>query len=136
MGWFQSSIVGLPPFLIYLCVGGLLTVIFATVYVRLTPYDEFALIRSGNVAAALGCGGNMIGFSIPLDRVIAQSANIADCALWALIAAIVQWLVYVLIRLILKDLPAEIAKNNLAAGVILASMAIVAGMLNSASMAL
>ncbi len=120
----------------YLVVGGLLTVIFGFVYCRLTPHDELGLVRAGNLAAAIALGGNLIGFSIPLDRVIQQSSSVADCVLWAAIAAIVQWLVYLLSRLLFKDLSAQITANNTAVAILQASIAIVAGMLNSASMAL
>ncbi len=120
----------------YVCVGGLLTVIFAVVYCKLTPHNELSLIKSGNLAAAIAFGGNLIGFSIPLDRVIGQSSSVLDCVVWATIAAIVQWLVYLLCRCFFKDLSSQIAGNNTAVATMLASVAIVAGMLNSASMAL
>ena len=136
MGGIASSLTGLPPFLMYVCVGGLLTIIFGAVYCRLTPHDEFGLVRAGNLAGAIAFGGNLIGFSIPLDRVIGQASSVLDCVIWATIAAIVQWLVYLLCRFFFKDLSAQIAANNVAVAMMLASIAIVAGMLNSASMAL
>lgn len=136
MGGIASSLAGLPPFLMYVVVGGLLTVIFAVVYCRLTPHDEFALVREGNLAAAVAFGGNLIGFSIPLDRVIAQASSILDCVIWAAIAAVVQWLVYLLCRFFFPNMSAQITGNNVAVATLLASAAIVAGMLNSASMAL
>ena len=41
-------------------------VLFAIIYMAITPYDEIALIRKGSGAAALSFGGTIIGFSLPL----------------------------------------------------------------------
>ncbi len=133
---FGQLLVGLPAFVTYVVAGGLLTLIFGVVYCRLTPHDEIGLIRAGNLAAAIALGGNLIGFSIPLDRVIQQASSLIDCILWAAIAAIVQWLVYLLARVFIKDLSQKIAESNVAVATMLASVAIVAGMLNSAAMTL
>ena len=35
---------------------------FAAVYLKVTPFDELALIRDGNAAATLSFGGALIGF--------------------------------------------------------------------------
>ena len=43
-----------------------LTALFLAIYVRITPYREFALIRAGNVAAAASLSGALLGFVIPL----------------------------------------------------------------------
>jgi putative membrane protein len=136
MGFNLFHLGGIPPFVTYFIVGGLLTVIFTVVYIRLTNHDELALIRAGNTAAAIALSGNLLGFSIPLDKVISQSASIPECLLWALAAAVVQWSVYVGARLLVPDLSSEVARGNTAVAVQLAAFAIVAGMLNSAAMAL
>jgi len=132
----QASLAGLPAFVMYLLAGGLLTVLFGAVYIRLTPHDELALVRSGNLAAAIALGGNLLGFSIPLDRAIQQASSLGDCTIWALVAAIVQWGVYLLVRFLMKDLAGAIAGNNVAVATLLAAVAIVAGLLNAASMTL
>jgi putative membrane protein len=130
------STVGLQPFIIYFAVGAALTVVFAALYIRLTAHDEIALIRQGNVAAAIALGGNLAGFSIPLDKAIAQAGSVADCLLWAFVALVVQLLVYGLVRLLVPGLSAQIAANNTAAATFLALVAIVGGMLNAAAMTL
>ena len=52
---------------------------FAAIYLRLTAHDEIALIRSGNLSAAVALGGNLVGFSVPLEKAIAQASSIPDC---------------------------------------------------------
>ena len=49
---FRESVGGLDDFALYFVVSLVLVAVFLAVYVRITPYREFALIREGNVAAA------------------------------------------------------------------------------------
>lgn len=130
------SAVGLQPFALYFAVGAALTIVFAALYLKLTAHDELALIREGNLAAAIALGGNLAGFSIPLDKAISQAGSIGDCILWAGVALIVQLLVYGLVRILVPDLSAKIENNNVAAATFLAFTAWVGGMLNAASMTL
>ena len=85
---------------------------FTALYLRITEHDEIALMREGNVAAALALAGTMIGFAIPLARTITQSASLLDMLIWALVALVVQILVYLLVRLVFRDLSARIAKGG------------------------
>ena len=47
-----------------------LLAIFAAIYVRVTPYNEIALIREGNMAASISLSGALIGFVLPLASAI------------------------------------------------------------------
>ena len=42
------------------------------------------------LAAALNLGGAILGFCLPLASTIAHSVSIADVAMWALVALVVQ----------------------------------------------
>lgn len=132
----MSSLAGIPAFGLYFGLGALLTTVFAMVYVRLTAHDELALIRSGNLAAALAFGGNLAGFSIPLDKAISQAAGLFDCILWSGIALGVQAAVYLGVRTLIPDLSQKIEQNNTAVATFLAFAAIVGGLLNAAAMTL
>ncbi len=131
-----ASLAGLPPFALYFALGAVLTVLFAAVYMKLTAHDEIALIRQGNLAAALALGGNLAGFSIPLDKAISQAGSVPDCIVWAVVALVVQLLVYLVARTLIPDLSRKIEENNVAAATFLAIAAISGGMLNAASMTL
>ena len=48
-----QSIAGFPDFLAYFAFALAILALFVTIYVRATPYREFALIREGNIAAAI-----------------------------------------------------------------------------------
>ena len=65
----------LPAFLAYFAVGVVLITVFFMVYVNVTPYDEIALIRQGNIAAAIGLSGALFGFALPVANVIATATR-------------------------------------------------------------
>jgi hypothetical protein len=65
-----------PNFAAYFAVGGALTALFVALYSNMTPHREIALIRAGNVAAAIALTGALVGFVIPLASVVAHSAGI------------------------------------------------------------
>jgi hypothetical protein len=67
-----------PNFVAYFAVGGVLTALFVALYSNLTPHREIALIRAGNVAAAIALSSALVGFVIPLASVVAHSAGIID----------------------------------------------------------
>ena len=61
-----NSLAGLPAFLIYFCVAGVLVTAYLFVYTWVTPHDEFSLLRANNTAAALSLGLSVVGFALPL----------------------------------------------------------------------
>ncbi|WP_454836294.1 DUF350 domain-containing protein [Pseudomonas lini] len=121
-------------FVLYILGAAVLFALFQFIYTRITPHREFELIRSGNVAAAIALGGAMIGFAIPASNVIAYSISILDFVVWAVIAAFVQLLAFLVTSLVLKGASERIKKGEIAAGIYIAAVAISVGMLNAACM--
>ena len=95
----STSIAGLPLFLAYLGTAAVLTGIYIVVYMWVTPHAEIKLIRENNLAAAVAFAGSLIGFSLPLANTIAGSVSLVDCAIWGLIALVVQILIYFIARI-------------------------------------
>ena len=60
------------------------------VYTRVTPHNEFQLIRDNDPAAAIALGLSLLGFVLPVVSAIAHAANVVDCLIWSAIALIVQ----------------------------------------------
>lgn len=125
---------GLPAFLLYFAVGSALIAAFAVIYMRLTAHDEVALIRAGNLSAAIALGGNLAGFSVPLEKAIEQAATVPDLVIWALVAMAIQFAAYGLVRLLVPDLSRRIEENHIPAAALLAVVAVVCGTLAGASM--
>jgi putative membrane protein len=127
-----ASLATLPSFLAYF-VGALALVgIFVAVYVRVTPYSEFALIAAGNVAAAISLGGAVIGFAMPLASVIAHSVGWLDMIVWGLVALIVQVLVYVGARAVMPTIAEHVRQGRIAPATALAVASLTVGLLNAA----
>lgn len=102
------------------------------VYTAITPYHEFRMIRSGNIAAMLSLAGVVIGFTLTLISVVLNARNVVDMTIWALIALVIQLVAFVLVSLVMPHFRAEMEKGNAAAGGLLGTVALVVGMLTAA----
>jgi putative membrane protein len=109
-------------------------VIYLAVYVRVTPYREFALIRGGNAAAAASVSGSLLGFVLPLASAVIHSVNPWDMAIWAVVALVVQIVVYLVVRALMPGIVRHIPEGRVGAGVILGAVSLAAGILNAACM--
>ena len=134
MDIIQVSIRGFPAFMLYFAATLALLGLFLAIYIRITPYRELALIREGNSAATASLTGAMLGFVIPLARSVTQSANLADMALWGLIALVVQLLVYFACTRLMPGLTADIPAGKAAPGIFLGAVSVATGILNAACM--
>lgn len=127
----QDAVLG---FVTYLIGAAILFAIFQFIYTRITPHKEFELIRSGNTAAAIALAGAIIGFAIPASNVIAHSVSLLDFIVWAVIAAVVQLLAFLVTSLVLKGTSERIRNGEIASAVYVAAVAISVGLLNAACM--
>jgi putative membrane protein len=129
-----QSFAGFDDFLVYLTVAVAYFAAYLAIYVRITPYPEIRLIRGGNVAAAYSLSGSALGFAIPLASSVANSVNLVDMALWALIALLVQVCVYIVVRLMIPSIARDISEGHVAQGMFLGALSLAIGVLNAACM--
>lgn len=115
----QAFASGFPVFLAHAGVTILILLAAAAVYVLLTPHKEIALIREGNAAAAVSLGGVLIGLAIPLSASLRASTNVIEIALWGAVTVVLQLLVFRLVDLILRGLPARIQAGEMSAAALL-----------------
>src|SRR6476646_427400 len=94
-----QSLAGLPAFLVYFCTAIVAVVAYLFVYTRVTPHNEFQLIRDNDPAAAIALGLSLLGFVLPVVSAIAHSANVWDCLIWSAVALIVQIAVFFVVRI-------------------------------------
>lgn len=130
----QVYLTGLPAFLLYFAGGLAYLGLFGVVYSQVTRHHEFRLIRAGNLAAIVAFLGALGGFALPLAKSIAQSANFLDFAVWATVALLVQILAYAVAYILKSDVTRKMNEGDLGAGIWLAGIALIFGVLNSASM--
>lgn len=124
----------LPAFLAYFAVGVVLITVFFMVYVNVTPYDEIALIRQGNIAAAIGLSGTLFGFALPVANVIAHSDTLVDLAAWGAIAGVIQILTYLVARYTVPHLAEDIPAGKVAPAIFVATLSLTVGLTNAACM--
>src|SRR5207302_4394689 len=124
----------LPAFLQYFGVSAALVVAYLFIYTRITPHDEFALIRAKDTAAAVALGLSLIGFALPVASAIAHAANIIDCAIWSVVALVVQVLAYYVAQIPDPHLSKRIADGELASAIWLGLVSVTAGLLSAAAM--
>ena len=133
----NESIRYFDDFLIYFAVALLLFVAFTFVYVKVTPYNEIALIREGNTAAAISLSGAMLGFALPLASTVANAVNLMDLVLFAVLATVVQLIVFVFARMLMPGLTDAIAKGgsgSVSQAIFLATISVAVGLLNAAAL--
>jgi putative membrane protein len=135
MDFLKFSLAGFDDFLVYFGLSLGFVALYLTIYVRITPYREIALIREGNAAAAASLSGSLLGFVLPLASAVVNSVNPWDMALWAAIALLVQLAAYFAVRLLVPDLGRQIPDGRVAAGIFLGASSLAAGVLNAACMA-
>jgi len=129
-----TSLSGLPAFLAYFCLSLIVTTAYLAIYTRITPHDEFALIRANVPGSAVSLGLSLLGFALPVASAVAHAANLVDCVIWSVIALVVQIIVYFLVRIPIPDVSQRIAKGELAPAIWLGLASATGGLLSAASM--
>jgi len=130
-----STLSNFPNFLAYFVIGAILIALFLSVYTRLTPHRELALIRDGNIAAAVALNGGLLGFVIPLASVIAHSAMLIDLIVWGIVAMIVQLGGFLVARVLMPHLPQAVSEGKVSDAALLAGLSLSLGILDAACMA-
>jgi putative membrane protein len=129
-----QSLAGLPAFLVYFCTALVAVILYLFVYTRITPHDEFKLIRDNVPGAAISLGLSLLGFVLPVVSAMTHASNVIDCLIWSVIALIVQIIVYFMVRIPVPNLSNRIAAGELAPAIWLGLSSLAAGALNAASM--
>lgn len=117
---------------LHLGLSTLLIFVFILLYTRITPHDEFLLVRQGNVAAACSFGGALVGFSLTVASCILHSSDYREFLNWAAGALVVQILAYAVATKLLKLSERHIQSNNVSAGILMGSVSLSVGAINAA----
>jgi putative membrane protein len=129
-----QSIVGLPAFLAYFCLSAVAVILYLWIYMAITPHNEFDLIRKDKPGAALSLGLSLVGFALPVASSVAHADDIFGCAIWSVIALVVQIIAYYTVRIVMPDVSQRIAAGEMAAAIWLGLASLTAGILSAASM--
>jgi putative membrane protein len=118
----QGFLSGFDDFLIQLSITLGLFAAALTTYVLLTPHKELELIRQGNSSAALAFGGVILGLAIPLNAALAHAFGIIDLVIWGVVILLIQLIAFRALDMILRDLPARIQDQDVAAALTVFAM--------------
>lgn len=125
---------GLPSFISYFTIGGILMTLYVFIYNKLTTLDEWELIKQNDSAAAIAFSGSLVGFVIPMASAIQNAQSNFGCAFWGTVALVVQLVAFFTVRLLVPAITERIRRGEVAAGILLAVISLNVGILNAASM--
>ena len=129
----QSFLAGFPVLLMHFLVTIVMLAVGVTIYVWITPHKDVALVREGNVAAAISLSGAILGLAIPLAMSMSVSVNVADIVIWGLLTLIIQLIVFRLADLLLRDLSARIEAGEVAAALLLSAIKLAVAAITAAA---
>lgn len=118
-------------FALYMAVSLALWITGLVIYKKITPYNEFQLIRDGNLSAAMALSGVAIGLALPLGSLAIHAVSLVDMAMWAGIALVVQLVLYLAFYRLMM-VRSAIESDNRAVGLYLGMMSVGMGILNAA----
>ena len=129
-------VTGLINFVLYFSVSLVLLLVFKFIYARITPHDEWALIKEDkNIAASIAFGGAILGFALALAGAASNSISIIDYVIWAGVALVAQVAAFGVVRFgFMPEIVARIKNNEISAGIMLAATSVAVGLLNAAWM--
>ena len=126
---------GLPVLLGQLAATLLLLGIGMACYIAITPFNEWRLMREGNVAAGVVIAGTLVALAMPLAATLATSVLVLDIVLWGLVSLVVQLLTFVAASAMIRGLRGMIEAGNVAAALVLVGIQIAVALLNAGAMA-
>lgn len=118
-------------YLLHLATAAMLLLAFFVVYVRITPFDEVALIRAGNRAAALSLGGALIGFSLTIASALLHTRDYLEFFAWSGGAMLVQVLAFNVTTRLMRMSKDHIEAENTAFGGLLGAISVSIGLINA-----
>ena len=117
----------LLAFSAYFFIGVAMVIIFLFIYSKITPHNEWQLIKNNNTAASLAFSGTLLGYVIPLSSAAINAVSIPDYFAWGGIALVIQ-------LLYMPALSEKIINHNTAAGMFMGTAALAGGIFNAACM--
>lgn len=114
-------------FFMYFATAIALLAVFIVIYVKSTPYNEFALIKENNAAAALSLAGAAVGFAIPLASSIYFTHDLVEMLKWGGVTGVVQLLLF----WIMRSYAHAIEEGKIAPAILLTGLSLATGILNA-----
>ncbi len=132
---FATLMQGLPVLIGQLAATLALLGIGIACYMGITPFNEWRLMREGNVAAGVVVAGTLVALAIPLAATLATSVLVLDIVLWGLVSLVIQLIALMAAAAMIRGLRGMIEAGNVAAALVLIGIQIAVALLNAGAMA-
>jgi putative membrane protein len=129
----QSLFTGFPVLILHSSVTLAILIVAVFLYVKITPYDEIALIKDGNTAAAISLSGAIIGFALPLAFAMSSSVTIFEILIWGPVTLLLQLVAFRITDIMLSDLPKRIILGQVGPAIFLVSIKVAVAVINAAA---
>lgn len=131
----MHHLANLPEFIAWFALAAGMLVAFVAVHGLVAPWAEWALLRAGNIAATAAWAGALLGYALVLAAIISGAQSHLDLLSWGVVGLAVQLLALGCGRLILGPaMRARVEAADPATGLVLAALALAAGIINAATM--
>ncbi len=117
----ESLANGFPELIKYLLVVTSIYIVGLFVYVKLTPHKEIALVREGNMAAAISFSALIVGLALPLAACLVYKIGLIDVLVWGSVSLLLQLFLFRLADIVLTGMPQRIKEGEVAAATVLAA---------------
>ncbi|MEL6117377.1 MULTISPECIES: DUF350 domain-containing protein [Photobacterium] len=136
MDLLTQSLAGLGSFVVYFAISIVFLMLFKIIFVRITPYDEWKLVKEEkNTAAAITLSGSILGYALAISGAASNSVNFIDFSIWGVVALLAQMLAYVIVRVgFMPRIAERIEAGEIPAGLLMAATSVSVGLLNAACM--
>ncbi|WP_120512724.1 DUF350 domain-containing protein [Photobacterium salinisoli] len=136
MDLLTQSLAGLGSFVVYFAISIVFLMLFKIIFVRITPYDEWKLVKEEkNTAAAITLAGSILGYALAISGAASNSVNFIDFSIWGVVALLAQMLAYVIVRIgFMPRIAERIEAGEIPAGLLMAATSVSVGLLNAACM--
>lgn len=72
----------LLAFSAYFFIGAAMVIVFLFIYSKITPHNEWQLIKNNNTAASLAFSGTLLGYVIPLSSAAINAVKFRYLCSW------------------------------------------------------
>jgi putative membrane protein len=118
-----------------LLVSGLIVLLTACLFIKITRYNDWAEIARGNPAAALALGGKVLGAANVMRVAVHTNSGVVDTVVWGLVGMVLLLLTYLVFEWVTPRLNVNraIAEGNVAVGIMSMVFSLALSMLIGAS---
>mgnify|MGYP001161182103 FL=1 len=129
---FESYFNGLPYLLSHFAIAVVILIFGIFLHFKITPINETALIKEGNLAAAISVLGAFVALALPLSASLKVSMSIPSIVIWGVTAILIQLICDRVVKAVIGDFYDRINKGEVATAIYVVGIKFSVALLNSA----